>query len=59
MLASVLIFSEWRVTLAGRKRLCEDSYVSTYLSASENPPIQRAGLDGCVSPLSKGTAWLY
>lgn len=59
MLASVLIFSGWRATLAARKRLCEDSYVSTYLSASENPPMQRAGLDGCVSPLSEGTAWLY
>lgn len=51
-LASVLIFSGWRATLAARKRLCEDSYVSTYLSASENPPMQRTGLHGCVSLLS-------
>lgn len=41
LLASVLIFSGWRAILAARKRLCEDSYVSTYLSASENPPMQR------------------
>lgn len=59
LLASVLIFSGWRATLAARMRLCEDSYVSTYSSASENPPMQRAGLDGYVSPLSEGTAWLY
>lgn len=52
LLASVLIFSGWRATLAARKRLCEDSYVSTYLSASENPPMQRTGLHGCVSLLS-------
>lgn len=59
LLASVLTFSGWRATLAACKRLFEDSYINTYLSASENPPMQRAGLDGCVSPLSKGTAWLY